>query len=178
MLKEKSQVIEQVLLDFPICEYTFGKVEQIPFSDKVWFICETDCERYGHSWACPPYCGDLKEKIQYCKKYSQFLIFSTVTEVKNRWDQEECLKVKTVHEKITREIREQLQEQIKDFYILSTGCTACEKCACPEEPCRHPESRLSSMESHGIVILQLVNEMGLTYAFDNDSVVYFSMILF
>ena len=115
-------------------------------------------------------------KYSGLQKLSEF--FSTVTEVENAWDQDACLKVKVSHEEITRKIQTELKKKLPDFYVLSTGCTACEVCACPAEPCRHPEQRLASMESHGIAILQLVSEMGLNYRFGNDSVVYFSMILF
>ncbi|MDO4522487.1 MAG: DUF2284 domain-containing protein [Eubacteriales bacterium] len=175
---DKREIIEQTILEYPICEYTFGEIEQIPFSDKVWFICETDCKRYGHSWACPPYCGDIHESIRLCKTYQHCLVFSTVTEVSNSWDQEACLKVKHTHEEITRNIHADLSKRLQNFYVLSTGCTACEQCGCPKEPCRHPESRLPSMESHGIVILQLTDELGLSHSFGNDTIVYFSMILF
>lgn len=78
---DPQKAIEDTALAFPICEYCFGDTAQLPFSDKVWFICETDCERYGHSWACPPYCVDIQEKIAACKNYRNFFLFSTVTEV-------------------------------------------------------------------------------------------------
>ena len=69
---DPQKAIEDTALAFPICEYCFGDTAQLPFSDKVWFICETDCERYGHSWACPPYCVDIQEKIAACKNYRNF----------------------------------------------------------------------------------------------------------
>lgn len=176
--QERKEAVESTVLDYPICEYCFGDTSQIPFSDKVWYICETDCERYGHSWACPPYCGEIHENIEKCMQYQHFLLFSTVVEVENAWDKEVCLRAKSSHEEISRSIRARLKEQFSDFYVLSTGCTTCEKCACPEEPCRHPEERLSSMESHGIVIMQLADEMELCYSYGGDTIVYFSMILF
>ena len=50
-----------------------------------------------------------------------------------------CLAAKSLHEEITRQIQAALKKELPAFYVLSTGCTACETCACPEEPCRHPE---------------------------------------
>lgn len=176
--QEKKEIVESAALAYPIGEYCFGDVSRIPFSDKVRYICETDCERYGHSWACPPYCGTVCENIDKCRRYSHFLLFSTVAEVENAWDKEVCLRAKSSHEEISRELRAELREKLDDFYVLSTGCTICEKCACPEEPCRHPEERLSSMESHGIVIMQLAEETGLCYCYGGDTIVYFSIILF
>ena len=114
---DPQKAIEDTALAFPICEYCFGDTAQLPFSDKVWFICETDCERYGHSWACPPYCVDIQEKIAACKNYRNFFLFSTVTEVENAWDKNACLKAKLVHEEITRKMQIELKEKLSDFYI-------------------------------------------------------------
>lgn len=176
--EERKEIIESTVLSYPICEYCFGEIGQVPFSDKVWYICETDCERYGHSWACPPYCGSIQENIVKCRQYRNFMLFSTVVEVENAWDKAVCLRAKSGHEEISRNIRAELKEKLADFYMLSTGCTTCETCACPDEPCRHPEERLSSMESHGIVIMQIADEMGLCYNYGGDTIVYFSMIFF
>lgn len=176
--QEQKEIVESAALSYPICEYCFGDTARIPFSDKVRYICETDCERYRHSWACPPYCGDIRENIDKCRQYQNFFLFSTVVEVANAWDKEVCLRAKSGHEEISRNLREKLKEKLEDFYMLSTGCTICEKCACPDEPCRHPKDRLSSMESHGIVIIQLADEMGLCYNYGDDTIVYFSLVLF
>lgn len=176
--QEQKEIVESAALSYPICEYCFGDTAQIPFSDKVRYICETDCERYRHSWACPPYCGDIRENIDKCRQYQNFFLFSTVVEVANAWDKEVCLRAKSGHEEISRNLRAKLKERLGDFYMLSTGCTICEKCACPDEPCRHPKERLSSMESHGIVIMQLADEMGLCYNYGGDTIVYFSLVLF
>ncbi|MCC8068038.1 MAG: DUF2284 domain-containing protein [Clostridiales bacterium] len=173
--KEK---IESIILQYPICEYYFGTEKELIFSDKVWYICEQDCERYGHSWACPPYCGQIEELMRKCREYSSFCLFSTVTETENAWDKKANLKVKRYHEEITKKIRDELKNELPDFYCLSTGCTECEECACPDEPCRHPEGRLSSLESHGILVMQTVEETGLTFNYGGDTIVYFSMILF
>ncbi len=178
MDSKRKEIIESTVLSYPICEYCFGNISQVPFSDKVQYICETDCERYGHSWACPPYCGNIHENMEKCRQYRNFILFSTVVEVENAWDHAVCLQAKSGHEEISRKIREELKGKLADFYMLSTGCTTCEKCACPDEPCRHPDERLSSMESHGIVIMQIADEMGLCYNYGGDTIVYFSMIFF
>ncbi len=172
----KRETIETTILQYPICEYVFGRVEDLIFSDTVWEICRTDCERYGHSWACPPYCGDIHENIARCKKYHSFCLFSTVTETENAWDTKETLKVKQQHEDLTKSIQNDLAGE--KCYILSTGCTNCEVCACPDEPCRHPEDRFSSMESHGMLVLQNAVEAGMTTSYGGETVTFFSMILF
>ncbi|MDO4632222.1 MAG: DUF2284 domain-containing protein [Eubacteriales bacterium] len=175
-----QQQIEEVLTQFPICEYSFGDVARIPFSEKVRYICENECERYGNCWACPPYCGEVPELTEKCRRYQRYCLFSTVTETEDAWSKEACLKVKHQHEDITRQIRNELKEQFKEmeFLVLSTGCTLCEHCSCPDAPCRHPKERLSSMESHGIVVIKMAEEAGICYNYGDNTVVYMSIILY
>ena len=56
--------IEEKIAGFPICEYAFIRPEEIPFSEKVRYICRTECPRYGKSWSCPPAVGAVEE----CRK--------------------------------------------------------------------------------------------------------------
>lgn len=173
------EIIENIVTEKAICEYGFGEHEQIPFSDKVVYICQTDCSRYGHCWACPPFVGDIHDCMARTEKYKHFCIFSTVTEVTDSCSLEACMPAKRAHEALTREIRKELQDSgLEDFLVLSTGCSKCEMCAHPDAPCRFPEERLSSMESHGILLVNLLEEMGLSSYYGNDMAVYFSMILF
>lgn len=184
------EYLEELAGEYPVCEYAFGDTSMIEFSDKVFSICETDCKRYGHSWACPPNAGQIEGNIKRIRHYSSFFLFSSVWEVEDAWDTDKCLNVKREHEAISRQIRERIAAEYAfpmeslaengtpEVYMLSTGCALCDECTCPEEPCRHPKERLMSMESHGILIVKLVEDCGLTSRYDMNSVVYFTMILF
>lgn len=182
--------LEELMGEYPICEYAFGDTSQIPFSDKVYTICETDCQRYGHCWACPPNAGTIQNNIDRVGHYKKFLVYSTVWEVSDAFNFDACLLVRKEHEALTREFRQRLLERYgfepealdenptPPIYCMSAGCSICDTCACPDEPCRHPEERLMSMESHGILIMKLVDDLGLTYSYDGTTVVYFSTFLF
>ncbi|MDO4616187.1 MAG: DUF2284 domain-containing protein [Lachnospiraceae bacterium] len=182
--------LEELIGEFPICEYAFGNTDQIPFSDKIFTICQTDCRRYGHSWACPPNAGTIEDNIDRIGHYQRFLVFSTVWEVSDAFNFDACLLVRKEHEALTREFRKKLLDHYSlpmesldenptpPIYMLSAGCGTCEVCACPDEPCRYPKERLMSMESHGILIMKLVEDLGLTYAYDSTTVVYFSSVYF
>lgn len=181
--------LENMMMDYPICEYAYGDPKTIPISDKVFTICETDCVRYKKSWACPPHAGEIQDNIDRIHSYDHFMIFSTVWPVSDSWNAEACLGVKKEHEALTREFRTRLltecgvpmesleENNCPDIYILSAGCSICEVCACPCEPCRHPKERLMTMESHGIVVMQMMEELGLTYTYDGTTVAYFTMVL-
>ena len=187
-------ILENLINDYPICEYCFGTTDQIPFSEKVRYICENECSRCNHCWACPPYVGSVHDNMKKCLQYPHFFLFSTVNPVTDAWNTEECLMAKKDHEAVTRDIRKRLYEETglpmtapedadlngkpAPFLVLSTGCAICDVCASPDEPCRHPEERLNSMESHGIVIFSLAESMEMCYNYGNDSATYFSMVLY
>ena len=185
-----KEYIENLILEYPVSEYVFGSPSDIPFSDSVFTICETDCKRYGHSWACPPHAGDLTINIERIKKYHHCLVFSTIWEVTDAWNFDACLEVRKQHEVMTREIRKKvlghfgLEEESlaenpnPDIYFLSAGCAICEECSCPDSECKHPKERLMTMESHGILAVSLVEKLGLTSMYDGTTTVYFTMILF
>jgi predicted metal-binding protein len=170
--------IEEIITEFDICEYSFGKYDQIPFSDKVIYICQSDCPRYDHCWACPPAVGDIHRCMESVGNYNSFCLFSSVWEVSDIYDMDACLAVKKGHEALTRQLRSRVKQSLEDILVLSTGCTLCDKCTYPDEPCRHPEERLNSMESHGILLVNLLENMGMCSNYGNDMAVYFSMILF
>ena len=189
MEKSIEEILEKLTEEYPICEYAFGSPEDIIFSDKIFQICQRDCERYGHSWACPPCAGTIEENIQRIRQYDRFMVFSTLEEA-DGWNKKACLAVKRDHEEITRSFRKRLFEELNlplesrdenptpEVYVLSAGCTICQECTYPDAPCRFPAERLMTLESHGILIMALLDKIGMTYQFDNNTVAYFSMILF
>ena len=119
---ESRDTIEQILLQFPVCEYAFGQTESIPFSDKVIVICRTDCRRYGHCWACPPHAGNILENMQKVRSYKNYVLFSTVTEVADNMNFDLSMEAKRPHESITREVRRELQHSFPGrFYVLSAS---------------------------------------------------------
>ena len=83
--------IEAFLADYPICQYGFLKSEDILFSDKVRYICEKECPRYGKSWSCPPAVGEVADCKKHCISYQYALVFTTLSEVEDIDDMEETL---------------------------------------------------------------------------------------
>ena len=110
-MENKQDIIESILAEYPICEYCFGDTTQIPFSDKVLVICETDCKRYGHCWACPPHAGNIYENMDKCRKFQRFVLFSTVWEVSDAYNLDACAEAQRSHAAMTRELREQVEKE-------------------------------------------------------------------
>ncbi len=176
--KDAMQLIETFIYNHPVCEFATLTPDELIFSDKVRFICEKECPNYGKSWACPPGIPPIERCIARCRTFSHVFLFSSVAEVPDCMNFEACLEARKDHERMTREIRRQFEVHFGTVLALSTGCTICESCGYPSEPCRHPKERLSTIESHGILIMETASRLGITLDCGNDLVTYLSLIFF
>ena len=59
-----KETIESFIYDYPILEFHYLDRKDLIFSEKVRFLCEHECEHYGHSWACPPAIGSIESCIK------------------------------------------------------------------------------------------------------------------
>ena len=59
-------LLEQKLAQLPLFQYSFMKSEDLIFSERVRMICETECPRFGTTWACPPAVGSVEACKERC----------------------------------------------------------------------------------------------------------------
>ena len=74
-----------------------------------------------------------------------------------------------------------LCEELQNADVLKLGagcCTVCKTCAYPDAPCRFPEKMHPCVESHGINILPIIEELGLTFQYGENVVTWFSLLLY
>lgn len=178
METKKIKELEEFIAQYPVFEYRMLDTEELTFADRVRWICQNECQRYDTTWACPPAVGSLEECMIRCREYPQGFFFSTVAEVGDILDMKELLGTRREHEKITQSIGEYLMEEGYDCYILSTeSCAICQECTYPQAPCRHPDKMHPCLESHGVVVSQIVEDQGMTYSLGGNTVLWFSMVL-
>ncbi len=172
--------LEQELSQLPLYTYSFIEPERLEFSDRIRFICKNDCPMYGRSWACPPGVGEVSQCKQRCLGYGKCLMISTITEVADISDINETLSTRGDHEAITDAVRDLFREQGVEPYVLSTeACAACERCAILDgQPCRKPERMHPCVESHGINILGMLDDMGLAFQYGENVVTWFSLLFY
>lgn len=174
-----KQRLETKITQYPICEYAWLSVEDIPFLEQVRYICRTECPRYGTSWSCPPAVGTVEECKARCQQYKGAFLFTTMEEVIDISDMEETLRTRRAHETITRQVAALMREQSQDLLILSTeSCDNCEICAYPDAPCRHPELMFPCIESYGILVTELAEKCGISFMSGGNIVIWFSIIFY
>ncbi len=178
-------MLNQALLESQLCElplyiYHFFQPSKLDFSERIRYICEHECPMYGKSWACPPAVGSVTECKIKCMQFEHCLLISTITEVNDIANIEETLATRPEHEKITNQVRELMRRQGIEPYVLSTeSCSACEHCAYLDgQPCRQPDRMHPCVESHGINILPLIEELGLIFQYGENIVTWFSLFFY
>ena len=172
--------LEEALSSLPLYIYTFIDPRELEFSQRIRYICETECPMYGKSWACPPGVGAVEDCKTKCLGYENCLLIGTITETEDIADLESTLRTRAPHEKITNQVRDLLREQGIASYILSTeACAVCDRCAILDGlPCRMPGRMHPCVESHGIVLTKTLEELGLEFQYGGNIITWYSLLFF
>ena len=172
--------LEQQLGELPLLGYFFIDPRELEFSDRVRWVCENECPRFGQTWACPPGVGTVDHCRCRCLGYENCLMIATVTEVADLSDMQQTLATRGGHEALTNQVRECFRAQGVEPYILSTeSCDLCDRCAYLDgQPCRYPEKMHPCLESHGINLIPMLESLGLEYQFGGNAVTWFSLLFY
>ena len=174
------EILEARLAELPLLGYFFIDPKGLEFSERIRFICETECPMYGKTWACPPGVGTVESCRCRCQDFENCLMIATVTEVSDISNLEETLATRPGHEAITNQVRDILRELGAQPYVLSTeACTLCQRCAYLDgQPCRFPEKMHPCVESHGINLIPTLEENGIEFQFGGNVVTWVSLLFY
>lgn len=177
MNKEK---LEEKLSELPLYIYDFIDPAELEFSDRIRWICQNECPKYGTTWACPPGVGTVAQCQAKCLSYPNCLLISSIAEVEDISDIEQTLATRPAHEALTEQVAQLLRDQGEQPYILSTqACAICVRCAILDnQPCRFPEKMHPCVESHGINVVPVLERLGLEFQFGANVVTWISLLLF
>ena len=173
-------LLEEKLAELPLYAYFFTDPQGLEFSDRVRWICEHECSRYGTSWACPPGVGTVAECKAHCRSFANCLVIATLTEVEDITNIEQTLATRGDHEEITDQVADILRELGEEPFVLSTeSCALCTRCAILDgQPCRQPHKMHPCVESQGINIIPVLEANGLEFQFGQNVVTWVSLLLF
>ena len=175
-----KELLEAQLAEYPLFAYGFIDPKTLDFTQRVRYICQSECPMFGKSWACPPAVGSVETCRDKCVAYDDCLMIATITEVEDIGNVPKALATRGDHEALTNEIANLMRQQGVDPYILSTeACAECERCAYLDgQPCRFPERMHPCVESHGINLLAVLEELGLSFQYGENVVTWFSLLFF
>ena len=174
------ELLEQQMAELPLYIYDFINPAELEFSDRIRYICETECPMYGKSWACPPGVGSVEACKCKCHSFENCLLISSIVEVNDIANMEETLATRGDHEALTNQVRDLMREQGVDPFVLSSeACALCERCAILDgEPCRMPEKMHPCVESQGINIIPVLEKLGLEFQFGANVVTWVSLLMY
>lgn len=153
-------------------------VSTLKVMPEVRDMCAKGCRKHGKSWSCPPGCGSLEQCTQRIQKYRRGILVQTVGQLEDEFDGEGMIQVQSEHKERFFALVQALRKELPELLPLgSGGCDLCKTCTYPDSPCRFPEKMLSSMESYGLLVLQVCKDNGFGYHYGKDHIAYTACIL-
>ena len=157
-------------------EYAVISTADIVFSAELLKACAANlCGSYNTCWTCPPAVPPLEKQKEKITSFTSAFVFTTRGCLDDSFDFEGMAKAKQEHDILTAEMHEKFGKTNPVFG--AGGCKVCESCAYPE-PCRFPEKTYTSLEASGINVTDLSRAGGIHYNNGQNTVTYFSMVLF
>ncbi len=143
-------------------------------------LCETNsCGNYGNNYMCPPNVKPINELIERLWTYKNALIYQTVSSLTDSFDFDGMMKAGKRHNDLGQRLWDEADKLGLDaLHLGAGGCRLCDMCAIKtDEPCRHPERAMSSLEVYGIDVTALSAVAGMSYINGQDTVTYFGAVL-
>lgn len=135
------------------------------------------CSQYDKRWSCPPGCGTLDACRERIAAHRQGILVQTVGQLEDEFDAESMMETEARHKENFHKLRKLLKEQ--QVLALGAGCcTVCKDCTYPDNPCRFPETCISSMEAYGMVVTEVCKANGMIYNHGKNTIAYTSCVLF
>ncbi|MBR5546974.1 MAG: DUF2284 domain-containing protein [Clostridia bacterium] len=175
-----EQLIERAL-EMGAAKAEIISVDQIITSAEFREACRKNlCGAWGRCWMCPPDVGDIEPLMAEIRKYKQALWYQTIGELEDSFDIEGMGEAKKKHIKLSYQLEEELKPMVgAHLHLTCGGCGLCERCArIDNQPCRFPEKAMASLEAYGVDVYQTTKSTTLKYINGQNTVTYFSALLF
>ncbi len=178
-MKHSDQEMVELALQLGFSNAVMIDTASIPFEPAFRVCCEDNlCGQYGANWSCPPDCGATDAMEAKIKGHSKAILLETIWDI-DYDDGPEIKRTKGIHNRLTRELIAQLQEETEGFMVGASGCSLCSPCAFKEgQPCRFPDKMASCMSAYCIYVRPLAEANGMEYDSGPGLVNFFGLYVF
>ena len=155
-----------------------GDVVQDPSFRK---FCEDNlCGKYNANYSCPPDCGTVEQVQAKLRSGKRGLVLQTVWEIGSYENKQAVVDAKKAHNAAILRFTEALRRaNYQGFCLGYGGCPLCDPCKrVANEPCAHPDKRISCMSAYCIDVGKLAKGCGLDFAWIPEKLFLFGMFLF
>ena len=172
----------QTALDCGAAKATYLTAQQIVLSQEFRNICQGNgCGMFGSCWVCPPEIGLIDALMEQVRRFPKAMLYQSIREIEDSFDIEGMFEAGYAHAQLSQKIQQyaKTDDSIEFLHLTCGGCRLCETCAkASDEPCRHPDKALSSLEGYGIDVYNTCKDTPLHYINGQNTVTYFGMVLF
>ena len=144
-------------------------------------FCEDNlCGKYNANYSCPPDCGTVEEVRRRLMSAERALVLQTVWQIGNYENKEAIQHAKRTHNAAILRFAEKLRERgVQGFCLGYGGCPLCDPCKrVTNEPCAHPDKKISCMSAYCIDVAKLAENCGLEFAWQPEKLYLFGMFVF
>ena len=144
-------------------------------------FCEDNlCGKYNANYSCPPDCGTVEEVQQRLKAGKRALVLQSIWDIGSYDNKDEIQKSKKTHNAAILRFTETLRQAgHKGFCLGYGGCPLCDPCKrVSNEPCAHPEQKISCMSAYCIDVAKLAEKCNLEFAWVSEKLYLFGMFVF
>ena len=144
-------------------------------------FCEDNlCGKYNANYACPPDCGTVDEVQQRLKAGKRALVLQSIWDIGSYDNKDGIQKSKKTHNAAILRFTETLRQAgHKGFCLGYGGCPLCDPCKrVTNEPCVHPEQKISCMSAYCIDVAKLAEKCSLEFAWVPEKLFLFGMFVF
>ena len=144
-------------------------------------FCEDNlCGKYNANYSCPPDCGTVEQVQERLKAGKRALVLQSIWEIGSYDNKEGIQKSKKTHNAAILRFTESLRKEgINGFCLGYGGCPLCDPCKrVNNEPCAHPEQKISCMSAYCIDVAKLAEKCGLEFAWIPEKLFLFGMFVF
>lgn len=158
------------------------RTEEIALDKSFRDMCASNaCGLYGQCWMCPPAVGEIEKLMDEVRSYDYALVYQTISDLEDSYDFEGMMRAKKESYALALALRKVFDERqiAKALHLGAGGCGVCAVCAKrTNDPCRHPELAMPSLEAYGVNVSHLAGVAGMKYTNGADTVTYFGTVLF
>ena len=177
-----DEALIQIALDCGATKAVVIGQDQIVLDAAFRGMCEANrCGVYGKCYTCPPDVGPIDELMARIRSYDRGLFYQIICPLEDSFDIEGMAEAKKGLVRLGQKVLDALRPVLGDgaLHLSAGGCGLCAQCAkVTNEPCRHPDRALASLESYGMDVYKTTKGTPLKYINGANTVTYFGMVLF
>ena len=174
--------LSRQVIDMGALKAAVVPVSDVRFEAVFRDMCKSNaCGKYGRCWTCPPDIGTIDQLMEDAKSYSHILVYQTVGILEDSFDFEGMMEAGNKHNQLAQDVLKWSKSLplARSLALGAGGCRVCSVCAREtNEPCRHPDLAMSSLEAYGIAVSELAKTCGMKYINGPDTVTYFGCLFF